>query len=147
MSEETRDREPPGREGQGSPRSGVRTAAEWVTLGVSALILLGIIGYLVYQAMRPAPPHVRVEARALVGRVERAGDRYVLPIELRNRGRRTVRQLRVEVRHGRQGEEPETTELDVDYLGGGSTHEAYVYLEEDPRGLKVEVEPRQYQLE
>ena len=128
-------------------RSGVRTVAEWFSLGVSALLILGLAGYLVFQGLQLQPPYVPVEARPLLDQARPEGERFILPIEVVNRGDRTLRDLTLEIRSlDRDGKE-QSRELQIDYLGERSSQKAFVYLERDPATAQVEVAPQLYLLE
>jgi uncharacterized protein (TIGR02588 family) len=82
--------------------SGVsRRFAEWISLGISTVLLLCLAGYLLLQALAPDSPYLLAEARPLTAEVQQKGDRYILPIEISNQGRRTLRELKVEVQPGR----------------------------------------------
>lgn len=125
----------------------VRSAAEWVTLSISTLLLLGVVGYLVREAMTPSPPFVSVEARPLMRQVKQEDGRYILPIEVRNKGNRALRDLRLEASYrGTDGSE-ETLDLEITYLGEASTETLYLYLERPPADLGFEVQPRSYALD
>ncbi len=134
-------------EARGERRSGGRLLAEWVSLGVSVLLIAGIAGYLLYQALLQQHRIVPVLATARVGSSGRSGERYVLPVELRNPSSRTLKDLKVEVSYTPPQGERETRDLEVAYLGEKSTQTLYVYLDHDPRQVNVEVTPQSYRLE
>ena len=133
--------------GKGKGRSGVRKVAEWVTLGISVALILGLAGYLVYQALQPQPPYVPAEAQVLMNRVIEKEGKYILPIEIINHGRLTLRDLTVEVEYRSPDGKTETHELTIDYLGEQSRQKAYVYFDEHPRGLQVKANPTTYRLD
>jgi uncharacterized protein (TIGR02588 family) len=125
--------------------SGVsRRFAEWISLGISTVLLLCLAGYLLLQALAPDSPYLLDEARPLTAEVQQKGDRYILPIEISNQGRRTLRELKVEVRATEPGGKSDTRELQIDYLGEQSAQKVFLYFEQDPRGSRVETRPVYY---
>ena len=132
-----------------SPRkaSRLRKLAEWVSLGVSLCLILGIAGFLLYETLRSSAPHPIVRTRLLHQEVKKVDGRFILPVEIQNRGERAIRLLRLEVSYTPPGGREETRELDVDYLGEKSGQTVYLYFDEDPKTLGVKAEPQFYFLE
>jgi uncharacterized protein (TIGR02588 family) len=124
--------------------SGVkRKAAEWTTLGVSVAILLGLTGYLVYEGVTPDAAFIPVSATPLLDQVRRVDQRFVLPVEISNPGRKTVTNLQVELRTANGVE----VEINIDYLGQRAKQTVYAMMDVDPRQTTVTVEPRIYSAE
>jgi uncharacterized protein (TIGR02588 family) len=130
--------------GQGRRAGASRRFAEWISLGISAVLLLSLAGYLILQALAPDSPYLLAEARPLTEEVQQKGDRFILPIEISNRGRRTLRELKVEVGVTEPGGRSETRELQIDYLGEQSAQTVFLYFEQDPRALQIEARPVHY---
>lgn len=124
-----------------------RRVAEWITLSVSTLLILGIAGYLVYEMTRSGGPHVTVEARVLFAEVRHEGGRHILPIEIENPGRRTLRDVQIEVRLRPPNGPRETRELTIDYLGEKARQKVYLYLDWPPKPGSVRVAPLLYRVE
>jgi uncharacterized protein (TIGR02588 family) len=124
-----------------------RRVAEWVTLSVSTLLILAISAYLLIEATRPVGPYVPVEARPLPEEVRQEGKQYILPIEITNRGRRTVRDLQIEVKLRAPGGTSETREWTIDFLAEQSRQKAYLYLPWPPDPTGIEAKPLLYRLE
>lgn len=124
-----------------------RKLAEWVSLIVSALLILGVATVLAYKAMQPNERVVNVDATVQMEKIQASGGRFVLPVVLANKGGRTVRELTVEVSFQPEDAEPQTAEATIDYLGENSEEVIYFYFEEDPRGLQVEARPASYRLD
>lgn len=130
-------------------RSTGRKFAEWVTLGLSVLLVLAIAGYLVYSGSREQSPHVPVEVRVLAGEVQEASGRYVVPIEVRNLGRRTLKDLKVQVTFAApagESNQPDE-EVTLDYLAAGAAQKIYLYVHRHPKDMTVVAEPSSYRLE
>jgi uncharacterized protein (TIGR02588 family) len=133
---------------QARPRRATgRRLAEWVTLGVSAVLVAGVAGFLLYGALQEQPPFVPVDVRVLTELAREDGGRYIVPVELRNRGRRTVKDLQVRVRYESAGGGKESGDFTVDYLGDRATQKVYLYFDRHPRDLRVDATPFAYQLE
>lgn len=129
-------------------RSTGRKLAEWVTMGVSAVLVLGVAGCLLYQALRTEPPFVPARVRVLSDQARESDGRYIVPVEVSNGGVRTLKEIKVKVTYRpAQGGGEETGDFVIDYLGGRATQKVYLYFEKHPRELKVEASPFQYQLE
>lgn len=132
-----------GSEARERESGGKRKAAEWTTLGVSTAILLGLAGFLIYEGVRPDPPFIPVQATPLLKQVRRVDDRFVLPVEIYNPGRKTVSNLQVELRSA-TGVEATIT---IDYLGQQTRRTVFALLDSDPRRQAITVEPRIYSAE
>lgn len=126
---------------------GVRRLAEWVSFGVSAAIVLGLAGYLIYDGLRDGGPVVPVEVSVAFDRATMADERHVVPIRVRNMGVRTLTKVKVEVTHrGRDGS-TQTDDFEIDYLPEASHETLYFYLDLPPRDANITAEATQYRLE
>jgi uncharacterized protein (TIGR02588 family) len=110
--------------------------AEWVSLIVSGLIVTSLAVFLVIRATTPRSSILVIEARPMTAAVERAGDAWVLPVEVHNRGSRTATRLSVEVRWKGDAAEDASRTLELDYLAEGSRRTVYIALERDPRQVE-----------
>jgi uncharacterized protein (TIGR02588 family) len=110
-----------------------RTVAEWVTLGVSAAIVLALAGLVLFQwlAQGTEPPEIRVEPN--MEQVRQVGDLYYLPIRVTNSGEKAVEVVEVETELSVEGEAPETVGFTVQFLAGRESDEFTVVLSNDPR--------------
>ena len=127
-----------------------RKLAEWVTLGVSVVLVLGVAGHLLREALEDRPPYIPVTVRVLTEEAGDTGGTFVLPLEVANRGGRTITSLTVRVTtRPADGGAAEPTEIDltIDYLGEGASERVYVVLDRHPRELRVEARTVSYQLE
>jgi uncharacterized protein (TIGR02588 family) len=130
--------------GATKPRPG-RKFAEWVTVAVSVLIVAAVAGFLLYQAWHPPASYVPVDIAPRFDQVGQAGGRYVLPVELTNRGQ-TMSSLRVEVVSTGRDREPRRDTFEIHYFAQGATATRYVYFEDDPRMLRIDVHVLDYAL-
>jgi len=124
-----------------------RKLAEWVSLIISSLLILGVASVLIYNALQPNEPVVNVLATAEMEKIQAKGERFVLPVRLENKGDRTVHDLTVEVSFQPKDAEPQSAEMTIDYLGENSENVVYFYFEEDPRGLQIKTRPESYRLD
>ena len=124
-----------------------RKLAEWVSLGLSLLLILGIGGYLLTEALRTGEPFVVAEAHLQHDRTVKKGETYILPMEVRNMGEHALRELKVQVTYTPPGGEEETRDIDVTYLGASSSQTMYLYFKDDPKTLNIKAEPLVYNLD
>ena len=119
-----------------------RKLAEWITLLVSVTVIASLIVYLAFDLTRTTSPYVELVARPAVDEVSKAGDRYVLPVDIHNRGRAVARaNIRIVLSGGEQHD------VQIEYLGRGSKTRIYKYLDRDPRGARLTVTPTDYSLD
>jgi uncharacterized protein (TIGR02588 family) len=137
------------REGRGAHggRTAGRLVAEWVTMGISAAIILGVAGFLVWQGMNQESVFVPAEVKVRLDQTVERGGRYVVPVVVENLGRRTLKDFKVRVSFKAESGERESDDLVVDFLGERATEVLYVYFERDPRELGVEARVFSYALE
>jgi len=83
----------------------------------------------------------------MLDQIKMAAESYVLPLEIPNLGRRTVRDLACTVLYRGADGVQMAREVRVDYLGGYLTQTIYLYFSEDPRSLDVRARPLHYQIE
>lgn len=129
-------------------RPGRRTLAEWVSLGISAALIAGLGVFLVYEIMKGDGAYNVARAVAQTDQVQQVEGLFILPVEVENRGERTLRDVAVELTYTLPGkEQPETAEAKIDYLGEGVKQKLYFYLEHDPRQMPVSARALHYQLD
>ena len=113
-------------------QSGCRSAAEWTSLGISAAIVLLLVGLVAYQQLTGGsrPPTIDVMPR--LDQVRRADDAYYVPVDIANRGDLTAQDVRVRLSHASDRGRQQSSELRVDYLAGGATTHGTVVFRDDP---------------
>ena len=143
-----RDDRKPGQPAK-SRRSRRRRLAEWVSLGISVLLIAALAGYLVLEAVRSRSPYVPVEVRIELDQAHRTAGRFILPVTVKNLGNHTLRDVRVVIalRPGSGGGENKSQDFDIDYLGERAEQRLFVYLDEDPQTLTIEARAAQYRLD
>ncbi|MBW3629471.1 MAG: TIGR02588 family protein [Gemmatimonadetes bacterium] len=139
MSESSAERES-GRAGTAAP--GAVSPWEWVAAAFSSLLVLGVIGTFVYEAMAgpPTPPNVRIE----VERVGKVGDLYLVEFQALNSGRTTAAGLEVEGELKAGARSVETSGVTIDYLPGESSRRAGLFFSKDPSRFTLVIQPKGY---
>ena len=115
-----------------------RSAAEWVTLATVLLILGAIVGYLVLQTVRRTDDTAHFEVEIRQGEIEQHGDRFYVPLTIRNAGAATGEEVVVHAELKQGGETVEETELTFGFIAGGEEMEGVVIFAEDPRSAELE---------
>lgn len=124
-----------------------RKTAEWVTMIGSLLVVLAVAAFLVHEIAGPDSPYVPVAIRPRLDQVERREERWLLPVEVENRGRRTLQGFKGEVTFEAPGGERDRLEIEIDFLGEGSTQRHYLSFDRDPRELRLDARPLAYHVD
>jgi uncharacterized protein (TIGR02588 family) len=118
--------------------AGPRSAAEWITLAISSLIVLGLIALTTYFYLTDPKGPAIVEVEAHLDEVYRSGSRYYLPLTVRNTGGETGEEVRVRVAVMDPSGRQEAAEVIVAFLAGGGSSRAVAAFGSDPRQGQVE---------
>jgi uncharacterized protein (TIGR02588 family) len=107
---------------------------EWGVFGVGLLLVAGVLGYLVYDGATSAggPPAVEVT----LGEARPAGQNFIVPVTVTNRGGETAEGVTVEVTL-EVGAEAERGEFTLAFLPRGATREGWVAFRRDPRAGRL----------
>jgi uncharacterized protein (TIGR02588 family) len=129
-------REPPIR---GAPNT---STAEWVVAAVSAALVAGVLGFLIYDGVRSphTPPDVTVE----VDSIQTAGPGYLVLFRARNSGRSTAADVVVEGELEADTGRIESSETTIDYVPAEGEQRGGLYFTRDPRGLRLRLRARGY---
>jgi uncharacterized protein (TIGR02588 family) len=116
--------------------------AEWIVAGVSAALVLAVIGFLIYDGLRSSgtPPDVTIE----VDSIAPAGPGYLVLFQARNRGQRTAADVVVEGSLEGDTGRVETSQTTLDYVPPNGLHRAGLYFTRDPRGLRLRLRAHGY---
>lgn len=129
-------------------RPGHRKLAEWVSLGVSAALIASLAAFLVYETAKGNGEYNVAQTVPQMDAVQQVGAVFILPVEVKNSGERTLRDLDVELTYTPSGErEPQSAVATIDYLGQRARQKIYFYLDHDPRQMQVQVRPLHYRLD
>ncbi len=110
-----------------------RTAAEWTTLAIVLLILAGLIGSLLWYALRPADEVTSFEVQVEQAAVEERAGRFYVPLRVRNAGAATAEDVIILVQLIRGEETIEEAELTFRFVSGGEEADGVAVFMEDPR--------------
>ncbi len=108
---------------------------EWSVFGISALLVLGMLGYLVYNGATStsSPPLLSVS----VGQGEQHGAQYLVPITVSNAGSQTAEAVQVTLTL--TGTQPsEVSSVQLNYVPRGSQRQAWVTFHSDPHSGSIE---------
>src|SRR5687768_10970034 len=104
---------------------------EWVAAGIGLVLILGAVGFLLWEGLNPqAGPPVLV---ASAERITRTPGGYVVDVTVENRSRTTAAGVDVEGVVHPAGQEPETASITFDYLPGRSRRTGGLVFQADPR--------------
>lgn len=107
----------------------VRTRPEWVTFGVSALILVVVVGLLVVRVFHTDAAAAPVVDRP--GAVNEVSGQFFVPVEIVNRGDLGAAEVQVVAELTIDGHTASSDQV-VDFLGGGETQELTFVFAENP---------------
>ncbi len=119
--------------------------AEWVTMAVSALIVLAVAGYLIYETFQPQEDQIPIAVEVKAERQAMEDGQMLATIAVANESERAVRGLMVEFdwREGDSRTQPRWVLLD--YLAGGAQQEVHVFVPRE--SVDVQARARAYELE
>jgi uncharacterized protein (TIGR02588 family) len=123
----------------GSPERSGRTVAEWTTLSISFMLILGLVALVTYVSLSGGNQPPIVEARALDQEIRQEGETYYLPVAVTNRGGRTAEEVLIMAELVSGDEPPATAEFIIDFLAGGETTEGTVVFAADPSAGELTV--------
>lgn len=129
-----------GREGSRS-RDGT-SPLEWVVAGLSALLVLGTIAFLLHDALAApsSPPRVTVEADS----IHRAGPGWLVEFRATNDGQTTAGGLTVEGTLEADTGTVERSQATIDYVPAGGTRKGGLYFTKDPARHRLKLRPTGY---
>lgn len=105
---------------------------EWTVFGVGLVLVLGTIGYLLYDAATIGEPLPDLEVG--VGRAELHGQDFAVPVKVTNRGQQTAEGVQVEVVLIKDGAEQERGTFEIAFVPRRAEREGWVTFKTDPRG-------------
>lgn len=111
---------------------------EWVIGAASALLVVAMIGFVLYQAFTATSAHP--ELHVVAETIEPAGDGFHVIFRAANRGGATAAGVEVEGRIERGGETLETGRVTLDYVPAHSRQKGGLLFSEDPRQGRLVLE-------
>ena len=106
---------------------------EWCVFGVGLVLVLGTLGFLVYDGAKTgdAPARIEIELKE----PSAAGQGFQVPVVVSNRGDVTAGDVHIEVTL--EGGEAERSEFRIAFLPRRSTREGVVTFHTDPRAGRL----------
>lgn len=117
---------------QAASKHSTRTPAEWITFGIAALILAGLVGSVLYMwaTDRERPPVLTLKSSSPM---REAKGQFYVPFELTNEGGETVESVQIVAELKRGDRVEETGEQQIDFLSGGETEEGAFIFRQNPQ--------------
>lgn len=114
------------------PTAKARSLAEWLTLAISSLVLLTIVGLVLYdwQISKNLPPAFQVEVSDTTRLTE---GQYYVPFTLKNTGGRIARTVQVIAELNLPDGSDETGEQQFDFLSGNERKQGGFVFEHNPQ--------------
>jgi uncharacterized protein (TIGR02588 family) len=130
-------------ERDGGEGGGRRSRWEWVAAAVSTLLVLGVVGYLLYDAVaRPrTPPSIQVVADTVL----QSGGLWLVEFRASNGGHETAAAVKIEGELMQGDSSVESSEAVLDYVPGRSVRNGGLFFQRDPRAYRLELRAHGYQ--
>jgi uncharacterized protein (TIGR02588 family) len=125
--------------GQGSKEDARLHTPEIVSLVISSIIVLTLLGVLIYLQRSIPPTPALIEARAMLGETQQEGELFYVPIEIENRGGKAGEEITVRLAMTDASGAEHTAELTIGFLAAGESVKGMVALRSDPRGQELNV--------
>jgi uncharacterized protein (TIGR02588 family) len=118
------------------------TTSQWVIGIASTLLVLGLLGFVVYEALSGTdlPPLVTLR----VERVLSAPGGYIVEVAAFNEGGTTASALMIEGTLKQDTMTVETSTATISYVPAETEREAGLFFTQDPRRYKLELRPKGY---
>src|SRR6476660_1395750 len=110
------------------PRRTRRTRAEWISLSISAFIVLALIALVIFNRINRGDKPPILVATAIIQELREETGLYYLPIEIENKGSKAAKAVKV---GGTTGEE--FRDFEIDFLDGQEKARGTLVFTSDPR--------------
>jgi len=109
---------------------------EWLVFSFSAILVLGVIGFLIFSAVNlgDAPPDLKIHLSAS----QPEGKYFRVPVKIKNDGDKTAEGVQIEVVFNEGKADEETATFEAAFLPRHSSREGAVVFKTDPRKGKLE---------
>ncbi|HEX7335691.1 MAG TPA: TIGR02588 family protein [Gemmatimonadales bacterium] len=131
-------------QGNSAPVPGAPTTslAEWIVAILSAALVLGVLGFLLYDGIRS--PRTAPEVTVEVDSIQAAGPGYLVLFRARNTGRSTAAEVVVEGELESDTGKVETSETTIDYVPAEGEQRGGLFFRQDPRRLRLKLRAHGY---
>jgi uncharacterized protein (TIGR02588 family) len=117
------------------PKRTKRSRAEWISLGISAFIVLSLVALIIVNRLNRGDKPATLVVKAITDELRVEAGHYYLPVEVKNIGSRAAKTVKV---GGTTGEE--FRDYEIDFLDGQEEARGTLVFTSDPRAqLKVTV--------
>jgi uncharacterized protein (TIGR02588 family) len=122
-----------------------RTLAEWVTFGLAASVLTGLLGLLGYSWLthKDSPPLITITQEQ---KLRQADGSYIIPFTVTNKGGQTAEAIKITSEFRRNGELKSTGELEMNFLSYNEQQEGAFIVPEDPATGELQIKVTGYKL-
>lgn len=118
-----------------------RTGAEWVTLIIGVVIVVGVLGTVTWLGVtRPSRP-ASISITTHVTQQHHFAGGYYLPVSIRNEGDEAAEELLLRATLTGPGLEKEEVEFTIPTLGGGQHEDAVFVFRQDPASGTLDILP------
>jgi uncharacterized protein (TIGR02588 family) len=114
-------------------QSASRSVAEWVTLIVSSLLVLGLVGLTSWLFLTASTDPAAMTVEPHLDEVYQSGSRFYVPLTVSNTGGRTAEEVRVETTLTDASGAAQSAEFQIQFLAGGGSARGVVSFSGDPR--------------
>ena len=111
---------------------GGRSVAEWTTLTIGVILILGLVGLVTYLYVSGGNQSPIIAVTPLDQEIQHQEGSYFLPVAVTNRGDQTAEDVMIQAELVTGEEAPEMSEFTIDFLAGGETEEGMVVFSTDP---------------
>ncbi|WP_159585415.1 TIGR02588 family protein [Chelativorans xinjiangense] len=115
---------------------------EWVAGGLSAAVILAMVGFILYHALNTTA--IKPDLRVLVEQVEVTDDGFRVDFRAVNRGDATAAGVEIEGRIERDGETIETSRITIDYIPAHSRQRGGLLFSQDPDRYRLRLAAKGY---
>lgn len=95
--------------------------AEWVSLLLSAVIVLGLVAYLVNDLTKSSSEYISVSVSIEKDKIKSSEGRSIVPLKISNQGHRAAQSLKVLAMD---------SEIEIDYLAAGAEQIVYLFVDD-----------------
>lgn len=117
-----------------------RTRAEFITLAISIMLLVALVGGLVALELRRGDQPARVTVTPHFSKAKQHDEAWYLPVTIRNDGDRATDRLRIDLVRPVPGEDPEVAELEYAFVAGDEQVEGIAVFDEEPTSDTIEID-------
>jgi len=141
----TTDDTPHNQERASTPERRGRSPAEWTTLAISIVMLLGIAGLVTYLYAVDGNEEPAIEIEPQFAAIRQVGDAYYLPVRVTNTGDETAADVRITGELPAESGDPETSELEYLFLAGQETADGTMVFSQEPTESELRILPVSFQ--